>query len=147
MLHPLCESSYTRSSLNEHSKQCVCDEELPRDPCAFAQVVTALYEHGNYELLRRAFDKIEKSLKVAGQEARDFQGVELIEAVQNVASWKACGRDVFFQFLGPESRRVWMELDAIWRASVRLDLADRAILEGEVLIWRMARQEAWGLKN
>ena len=147
MLHPQCESSYARSSLSEHSKQCVWDEELPRDPYGFAQVVTNLYEHGNYELLRDAFDKIEKSLKLAAQEARDFHGVELIEALQNAASWKACGRDAFVQFLGPESRRVWRELDAIWTASVRLDLADRAILEGEVLIWRMTRQDASGLSN
>ncbi len=30
--------------------------------------------------------------------------------------------------------------DALWRTSIGLDLADRSVLEGEVLIWRIAQQ-------
>lgn len=30
--------------------------------------------------------------------------------------------------------------DALWRASIGLDLTDRSVLEGEVLIWRIAQQ-------
>lgn len=30
--------------------------------------------------------------------------------------------------------------DALWRASIGLDLADRTVLEGEVLLWRIAQQ-------
>jgi hypothetical protein len=29
----------------------------------------------------------------------------------------------------------------VWRASVGLDLADRTVLEAEVLMWRIARQK------
>ena len=29
----------------------------------------------------------------------------------------------------------------VWRASVALDLADRTVLEAEVLIWRIVRQK------
>ena len=29
----------------------------------------------------------------------------------------------------------------VWRASVGLDLADRTVLEAEVLIWRIVRQK------
>jgi hypothetical protein len=147
MLHQLCEPAYTRCSLDQRLQQCVREEELCRDPSAFVQVVTALYEHGNYELLRATFDQLEQYLKPTSQERRDFFGLEVIETLQNVASWKAYGRDVFVQFLGPKAKRVWMELDAVWTASIRLDLADRPILEGEVLIWRMTRQNPSALKN
>jgi hypothetical protein len=30
----------------------------------------------------------------------------------------------------------------VWRASIGLDLADRSVLEAEVLIWRIVRQKS-----
>jgi hypothetical protein len=147
MLHQLCELSYTRSSLDASSRERPEEQDLCREPFAFVQVVMALYEHANYELLRVAFDRLEQALIAASQEGRHLFGVEVMEALQNVASWKAYGRDVFVQFLGPEAKRIWMELDAVWTASVRLDLAERGILEAEVLIWRMTRQKLATLKN
>jgi hypothetical protein len=35
-----------------------------------------------------------------------------------------------------------LEGQQIWRASIGLDLADRPVLEAEVLIWRIVRQKA-----
>jgi hypothetical protein len=33
----------------------------------------------------------------------------------------------------------------VWRASIGLDLADRTVLEAEVLIWRIVRQKSVAL--
>jgi hypothetical protein len=35
-----------------------------------------------------------------------------------------------------------MEDQQVWRASIGLDLADRTVLEAEVLIWRVVRQKS-----
>jgi len=35
-----------------------------------------------------------------------------------------------------------LEGQQIWRASIGLDLADRPVLEAEVLIWRIVRQKS-----
>src|SRR5436190_9906061 len=100
-----------------------------------------LYQHENYELVRAAFDRMEEFLTKRGQGNRDRIAVELLEAVQNVALYEGFGSEAFAGFLGPEkTKRMWAELDAIWKTSVRLDLQDRTVLEGEVLISRIARQ-------
>jgi hypothetical protein len=99
-----------------------------------------LYPHENYELVRAAFDRMEEFLTTRGQGNRDRIAVELLEAVQNVALCEGFGSEAFAGFLGPETKRMWAELDAIWKTSVRLDLQDRTVLEGEVLISRIARQ-------
>jgi hypothetical protein len=36
------------------------------------------------------------------------------------------------------------EDQAVWNASLGLDLADRTVLEAEVLVWRIVRQRAAG---
>ena len=35
-----------------------------------------------------------------------------------------------------------LEDQRVWRASIGLDLADRTVLEAEVLIWRIVRQKS-----
>ena len=62
--------------------------------------------------------------------------VEMFESFQNVEY--PCGSDTWC--LGPETKRLWAELEAIWRTSVKLDLQDRTVLEGEILISRIVRQ-------
>ncbi len=99
-----------------------------------------LYQHENYELVRAAFDRMEEFLTTRGQGNRDRIAVELLEAVQSVALYESFGSEAFAGFLGPETKRMWAELDAIWKTSLRLDLQDRTVLEGEVLISRIARQ-------
>jgi hypothetical protein len=37
--------------------------------------------------------------------------------------------------------------DALWRTAIGLDLTDRSVLEGEVLIWRIAQQMAFQQKQ
>jgi len=37
------------------------------------------------------------------------------------------------------------ETQQVWNASLGLDLADRTVLEAEVLVWRIVRQKAAAL--
>jgi len=83
---------------------------------------------------------MEAFLTKRGQGNRDRIAVELLEAVQNVALYEGFGSEAFAGFLGPETKRMRAELDAIWKTSLSLDLQDRTVLEGEVLISRIARQ-------
>jgi hypothetical protein len=98
-----------------------------------------LYQR-NYDLVRAAFDRMEEFLTTRGQGNRDRIAVELLEAAENVAWYESFGSEAFARFLGPETKRVWAELHAIWKTSLRLDLQDRTVLEAEVLISRIAQQ-------
>jgi hypothetical protein len=99
-----------------------------------------LYQRENYEFVRAAFDRIEEFLTTRGQGNRDRIAVDLLEAVENIAWYESFGSEAFARFLGPETKRLWADLHAIWKTSLRLDLQDRTVLEGEVLISRITRQ-------
>jgi len=85
-----------------------------------------------------ACDRVEEFLSNTGTEIRDIVAIEMLESFPN-AEYPS-GRDTFAQFLGPETKHLWVELQAIWETSVKLDLQDRTVLEGEVLISRILRQ-------
>jgi signal transduction histidine kinase len=103
-------------------------------------VIDQLYEHDNDERVRAAFAQMEKFLRDGSQEVRNLVGLGFLGTLHNLASWKSYGSEAFVRFLGPETRRVWAGLEAVWRASVKLDLSDRTTLEAEVLLWRIVRQ-------
>lgn len=81
---------------------------------------------------------MEEFLSNTGTEIRDIIAIEMLESFPN-AEYPS-GSDTFAQFLGPETKHLWVELQAIWKTSVKLDLQDRTVLEGEVLISRILRQ-------
>ena len=80
---------------------------------------------------------MEDFLSKAGAEIREVLAIEMFERLQNVGY--PFGSDSF-AFLGPEMKRLWAELQAIWKRSIMLDLQDRSVLEAEVLISRIVRQ-------
>jgi hypothetical protein len=90
------------------------------------------------ECLRAACDRVEEFLSDTGTEIRDIVAIEMLESVPNAGY--PSDTDTFDQFLGPKTKRLWVELQAIWKTSVKLDLQDRTVLEGEVLISRILRQ-------
>jgi hypothetical protein len=90
------------------------------------------------ECLGGACDRVEEFLSNTGTEIRDIVAIEMLESVPNAGY--PSDTDTFDQFLGPKTKRVWVELQAIWKTSVKLDLQDRTVLEGEVLISRILRQ-------
>jgi hypothetical protein len=107
----------------------------------FAQfVLDELYETDNHERVRSAFGQMEKFLREGTQEVREFVGLGFLGTLHNLASWKSYGSEVFVRFLGLETRRIWEELEAVWRSSVRLDLSERTTLEAEVLLWRIVQR-------
>ena len=95
-------------------------------------------EDGSRERVHSACDRMEDFLSKAGTEIREVLAIEMFERFQNIGY--AFGSDCFPQFLGPEMKRLWAELQAIWKRSIMLDLQDRSVLEAEVLISRIVRQ-------
>ena len=76
--------------------------------------VEDLYEAGEYDEVRRAFEKLEQLLSGADQEATDLIGFGFFETLQNFASWRPYGNQVFEQFLGSRSKQIWAEIQRIW---------------------------------
>jgi hypothetical protein len=112
-----------------------------RDALHVVQLLAdAVYEE-EQERVRAACDRVEEFLSNAGTEIRDIVAMEMLESFPNAES--PSGSDTFAQFLGPETKRLWVELQAIWKTSVKLDLQDRTVLEGEVSISRILRQLAF----
>jgi hypothetical protein len=92
----------------------------------------AVYEEEeDCERVHAACDRMEEFLSKAGPEIRDMVAIEMFESFQNAES--SSDSDSFARFLGPQTKRLWAELRAIWKMSVKLDLQDRTVLEGEVL--------------
>ena len=96
-------------------------------------------ERGNCEPVRAVFRSMEEWLRNEGREFREV-GLNFLQSLQEIASLKGCGIEAFVQFFGPEASRLWMELNAIWRTSIKLDALDRSVLEAEVLGYRISQQ-------
>src|SRR5213080_2454160 len=77
----------------------------------------AVYEEK--EGVRAACDRSEEFLSNTGTEIRDIIAIEMLESFPN-AEYPS-GSDTFAQFLGPETKHLWVELQAIWKTSVKLD--------------------------
>ena len=108
------------------------------DVTNFVQLLhDAVYEE-ECERVHAARDRLEEFLSKVGPEIRDMVAIEMFESLQNAESSADC--DSFAPLLGPETKRFWAELQAIWKTSVKLDLQDRTVLEGEVLMWHILRQ-------
>ena len=98
----------------------------------------AVYEEEDCGRVHAACDRMEEFLSKAGPEIRDMVAIEVFESLQNAES--SADSDSFARFLGAETKRLWAELQAIWKTSLKLDLQDRTVLEGEVLMSRILRQ-------
>jgi len=135
--HLLREFPQFRTRWDQHPKRSAHDAGGYLDLSLFVRFLTdELYEEEDYKRVNAAFDQMEQFLKNGTAEVRELVALGFLETLRTEASWKPYGSDVFIQFLPPESRRVWAKLDAAW--DVTLD--DCGVLEGEVLISRVARQ-------
>jgi hypothetical protein len=104
----------------------------------FTQLLHDAVHEERCERVRAACDGVEEFLSHAGKEVRDMLAIEIFESIQN--DLYPSGSETLARFLGPETKRFCAELQAIWRTSVKLDLQDRTVLEGEVLISHILRQ-------
>jgi hypothetical protein len=85
-----------------------------------ASHVVDQFEAGRIEEISAAF-ALAEHLIVTGPEAeRHAATVGFLETVQNVASHREYGAQAFESFLGPESRKVWMEMNALWKGKASL---------------------------
>jgi len=104
----------------------------------FARFVARELTRGKSHCVQLAFDGMEAMLCSGETEVRDWV-CAFVDALQEVTGWKETGEIGFVRFLGPETRRAWMALDAI-----RADLADCSILEAEVTMWRAVHHTGRG---
>ena len=104
----------------------------------FTQLLHDAVHEERCERVRAACDRVEEFLSHAGKEVRDRLAIEIFESIQN--DLYPSGSETLARFLGPETKRLWAEVQAIWRTSVKLDLQDRTVLEGEVLISHIIRE-------
>ena len=109
------------------------------DVTNFVQLLhDAVYEEKDCERVHATCDRMEEFLSKAGPDFRGMVAIEMFESLQNAES--SSDNDSLARFLGPETKRLWAELQAIWKTSVKLDLQGRTVLEGEVLMSRILRQ-------
>jgi hypothetical protein len=106
----------------------------------FANFVIDLYEQRNEQQLRTAFDRMERLYSGAGREIRQLIVFEFLASLQELAACKPYGPEALVQYLGPETRRIWAELDEISRTCSRLDMRERPVLESEILTWWLLRE-------
>ena len=135
--HLLHEFPQFESSAHAVCKSSEQDARRYPDLALFVRFLTdELYEKENYQQVRAAFEQMEEFLRNGTAEVHELVALGFLEPLRAVASWKPYGSDAFIRFLPPESRRVWAKLDAVWN----LNLDDCSVLEKEVLIWRVIRQ-------
>lgn len=80
----------------------------------------AQFEAGHIEEIRPAFRLAERLIASGSEEERHATIVGFLETIQNVASHRDHGAVVFEQFLGPNSRIAWSELNQVWKGKSSL---------------------------
>jgi hypothetical protein len=87
-----------------------------------ASHVVDLFQTGHGDEVPPAFDLTEHLIQFGQEADRDAAILGFLEAIQNVASHRSLGASVFEQYLGPESRLAWAQLDEVWKG--KNDLAE-----------------------
>ncbi len=64
--------------------------------------------------MRRFFSVLEEILTDADAETSNLISLGFFERLQNHASRRSHGSNVFELFMGPKSRKMWSDLQAIW---------------------------------
>ena len=97
---------------------------------AFARYLVESFGSGQTSEFPAAFAAIEKILNEGDQESRDIAGIGVIESLQTIGSNHSCGEQVFIQWLLPDSRRAWAEVERMWDGKNSLADVVRAELRG-----------------
>jgi hypothetical protein len=107
---------------------------------SFAHFLIDLYEQREERQLQTAFNGMEKALTIASRQVWDVIVCEFLETLRDLAACKPYGAEVFVDYLGYRTRRIWEELDEISRTCSRLDMRERTVLESEILNWWLVRE-------
>lgn len=95
---------------------------IDNDMAEFATFIVNCYAQQDTEPVVAAFGVIEELLVDGDEEVRTAAAIGFLEDVRNIASWRPVGSDVFIQWLGPQSKLAWAEIEEMWRG--RTSLAD-----------------------
>jgi hypothetical protein len=90
------------------------------DLAEFATFIVDCYERQDTNTVVTAFGMIEELLVSGDEETRAAASIGFLEDVQNIASWRPFGNSVFTQWLGPESKLAWFEIEETWRGKTSL---------------------------
>jgi hypothetical protein len=82
--------------------------------------VVDLFEAGQVEDARPAFDMAEHFIASGDEEESHAAVIGFLETIQNVASHRKCGATAFERFLGPRSQVAWRELITVWQGKATL---------------------------
>jgi hypothetical protein len=83
-------------------------------------VVEDLYEKNQADEIHRVFDTLETLFVNGDRATRDLLGFGFFETLQNFASWRPYGNEVFVQFLRPMSKQCWQEIRGQWKGKSNL---------------------------
>ena len=84
------------------------------DAGVIAQHLVDSYEHGELAEFPAAFAVLERCFADGDADTQNLAAVGVVEGIQNVASHRAFGPEVFLPWLGPASRSAWDELCVFW---------------------------------
>jgi hypothetical protein len=80
-----------------------------------AHYIVEAYEQGDTSRYQELFSAVERVLTSGDSEVQNLIVVGLLEDIQNIASHRSFGPDVFRGWLGPQSLIAWDELNRGWQ--------------------------------
>ena len=84
------------------------------DAGVVAQHLVDSYERDELVEFPAVFAALERCFAEGDAEAQNLAAVGVVEGIQNVASHRPFGAEVFLPWLGPASRAAWDELCVFW---------------------------------
>jgi hypothetical protein len=85
------------------------------DLAEFATFIVDAYARQDTEPIVVAFGIIEELLGAGDEEVRTAASIGFLEDIQTIASHQPFGATVFVQWLGPQSKEAWAEIEEMWR--------------------------------
>ncbi|HET9321033.1 MAG TPA: hypothetical protein VFO27_14695, partial [Bryobacteraceae bacterium] len=77
----------------------------------FDHYIVEAYEQGNTTQYQKLFSAVERVLQNGDREVQNLIWVGLLEGIQNIASHRSFGADVFCAWLGPQTLIAWDEIN------------------------------------
>lgn len=103
---------------------------------ALAYFIVDSYESGQADNLLGVFDWIEQCVERGDDEVQEAIKFWLLEPLQNIASHRQFGADVFLKWVKPRTRVAWFEVVELWKGKTTLGDVIRAEQEAEMPVWR-----------
>jgi len=76
-----------------------------------AHYVVECYDRGDTGRYQQLFSEVERVLRNGDCEVQNLVWVGLLEDIQNIASHRSFGPDVFLEWLGPQSLMAWDQIN------------------------------------